>query len=138
MRKLLMVVVALLGLSASARAIVVQATPVRELAPNSTQCSSVTITTTAADITGNTAISSTTLAVTKLELYAITSTNTFCSHNTSVAASGSTIGVPVPGLAANGVFPTAYAPTKFTINPTQTFSCIAAVNGGAIIVCKTR
>lgn len=141
MRKILLALVALIGLAASSSATTTTAQAVRQLAPNSVQCSSVTIGLTAVEISGNQASSTATAAVSQLDLFPIQSTNVYCSHSSSVSAAvgNANIGVPIPGLSAVAqAYPVGYGPTTFIINPTQPFYCIGFASGGALVVCKTR
>lgn len=142
MKTAICLILTLFGLALHSQASSIQTTATREVAPNAITCSSVTVTTVAADITGNTTVSSTTAGVTRLDLFPITSTNVFVGDLSTITATigngASTLGMPVPGLPTSLGFPAGYAPTTIILNPTQKFFAIAPVNGGALGVCKTR
>lgn len=135
MKNILLIIAALISLSLPARAqIVVNAQAVKVIVPYQTTCSSVTIGTTPVEVTGNTAVPSTSYGAYSVKVENLNASNAvFCSQSASVASSGNLIGDDVAASAA--------APYNFLawlINPMQSWYCVSAGANTTIMVCKSK
>lgn len=129
MKKLLIIIAAIL-LAPSAKAVtLVAAQSVKVIVPWATVCSSAAITNTAADVTGNSA------TVPKYYAAAVANTDTTanvcCSSDPNVTTS---TGFCIGPSAAN----TTYQFIEWTINPTQKWYCISSVASSKAILCNSQ
>lgn len=134
--KIMITLAALIAFSLPAKAQqITNAQAVKIVVPYKTVCSSVTIGTTATELTGNTSISTTTAGISALSVLSFDTANTvYCSDNSGVASSGNLIGWPI-----------AYSPTtgprawqSWALSTMQPWYCVASAANVSIEVCKVR
>lgn len=109
-------------------------TPVSIIVPGNTTCSKQTIAATAGDVTGNTAVASTSAYIIAVKVTNLdASADIYCSDSSSVAASGS-------GQGDGPIAHTAAAPFNFLswgISSLQKWYCISSSGSVSAIVCLT-
>lgn len=133
MKNILIAVVALIGLCPSARAqIASNTTPVSILVHYKTTCSSVTINIAATEMTGNTAVASTTAGISALKVSNLSSSASVCcsSANTVVCTVGSSFYV-------EPIFPSSAQPNfdEWGIAVTQPWYCAASSSNTSVSSC---
>lgn len=136
MKNAMLAFIALIGLCGPARAQqLTNAQAVKIVVPYKTVCSSVTIGTTATEITGNTAVVSTTGGISAVAVLNFDTANTvYCSDNSGVASSGNLIGWPIAYTPTTG--PRAWQ--EWGLSTMQPWYCISSGANTSIQVCKVR
>lgn len=128
----------LISLPASAQ-VSLKTDVVTAIVPNKITCSSMTLPTTAQELTGNTTVLSFSQpGVYELDILTLSSSATnYFSDNSAVATSGNLIGYPVYPLAVSA---TSGQPqfVPFVINPTQKFYGVSGTAGQSVMICKKR
>lgn len=135
MKKILLLIAAL-GLSISSQAATMtNAQAVKLVIPYQTTCSSMTISTTATDVSGNTTSITTTAGISNIAVLNWDTNNiVYCDEMSTVTSSGNAIGWPIAPSAATG--PRNWM--SWAISTTQQWYCIASGANTSIQVCKTK
>ncbi len=136
MKKTLLAVIALLGLCLPVRAQpLINAQSVKIVVPYKTTCSSTTINIAATEMTGNTAVISTTAGISALKVSNLSATATVCcaSANTVIC----TVGNP---FYVEPIFPSSVQPNfdEWGISAMQPWYCAASSSGTSVSLCLVR
>lgn len=139
MKKLIALVVLMLGLAASARAqVITNAQPVWLATKFQTTCSSTTIGITSSELTGNTTAAQTTAGISQIKVAnANISASVCCSTSTNVtcASGAATDGDEIARRTSATAQPNSLT---WAISVTQKWFCIATAASTGVTVCKTR
>lgn len=133
MKKILLALVALIAFSTRSVAQLTNAQAVKIVVPYKTTCSSVTIGTSATELTGNTTSITTTAGISAIKVVNLSTTATvYCSQNAAVASSGNSIGDPL--------FPSSGQPyfLEWGISTAQGWSCVSSASNTSLIVCLVK
>jgi hypothetical protein len=137
MKKLILTFAALVAVAVPARAqSKINAQPTNEIASFKMSCSSFTFNTTAAEVSSNTAVSSTTYAVSSISVTNLdTAANICCSDNPSVSCTALSplYGDPVAGASSGQK-----NKVTWVINPYQKWYCASSANLIPGVICKKR
>lgn len=132
MKSFLCVLVALLGFCLPAKAQTTQATqPVKVSVPFVTDCSTVSFTTTAVDVTGNTTVASTTYAA-----FAVKVTNTGATNNICCSQSSGVTCSTGETIAASATAP--YNWLSWGVSVTQKWYCASSASTTIGLVCRSK
>ncbi len=136
MRKLIFVIVAMAGLVVPVKAQqLINAQAVKIVVPYKTSCSSVTIGTSATEISGNTTLLATTGGISAIAVLNLDTANTvYCSDNSGVTSSGNLIGWPISYTPATG--PRSWM--EWGLSSMQPWYCVSSGANTSIEVCKVR
>ena len=133
MKNFIIVLVALIGLALPARAQMTNAQAVKIVVPYKTTCSSVTIGTSAVELTGNTTNPTTTAGISAIKVVNLSSSATvYSSHNSAVANSGNSIGDPLSPSSGQANW------AEYGISTFQGWYAVASASNVSIIVCLVR
>ena len=132
MKKIFAAAFVILALAGRAHAQIEPAQSVKFVMPTGVDCSSMTIGTTAVEVTGNTSVVSTSAKVRYIAILNLSSTNNvYCRKLSTVASSGNLIGWPIVNYSGSG----AYNWMGWTISTMQQWWCVAAGANTSIMVC---
>lgn len=136
MKKIVFAALALISLCGSSKAAqpTISAQPVKVIVPTQTTCSSMTITTTPTEVTGNTTVISTTYGAFAVKVTNMDSSkNVCCSHSASVSCSGNLIG---DVIAPTGAPP--YYWSSWGISSMEPWYCVSSGANTSINVCLAK
>ena len=110
------------------------AAPMRIVVPYETSCSSITISSvTPTEVSGNTIVKATSVGISFVKVTAQDTTGTlYCSHMSSVTASGARTGESIPGTSGVKNW------LSWPISPVQLWYCIGSAVGLTAQVCRVR